>query len=104
MATIIGHVMNVARSTIDDYGRLADLERQRADVTETLKEAELSVKPPPRLTLSHRIGIVDAYAAVQAERWKARERLGAVTEIRQAFEGLSGSSPGRTSRTMPHRT
>ena len=62
--------------------------RQRAS-DEWLNAGKAREEAEIRLDFIARKGLLDAYASGQARLWESRERLGEVTEIRQAFAKLS---------------
>ena len=64
------------------------LERQQAS-NQWLEATRAQEEAEAQLDLLARRGLLDVYASGQADLWKSRERLGEVTEIRQAFATLS---------------
>jgi acylphosphatase len=81
--------------------RRSNLEQERDEQTARRTEAE------GRLGGALAVPLLPEYAAAQATLWAGRERLGVVTEIRLAFERLSGlieSSRAARTTSPKHRS
>lgn len=75
---------------INEYGRQVKLKDQRTEAEQARKTAqETSEQAQSAMDGVPRVDEIEAYASGQATLWQARERLSAVTELRQRFEELS---------------
>ena len=87
---VVAPATNFMRAAIKEDRRREDLKAQRQRASnEWLEAAKAREEAEAQLDLLARRGLLDVYASGQAKLWESRQRLGKVTEIRQAFAKLS---------------
>lgn len=81
---------NFMHTAIKEDRRSKNLKLQRQQAcNQWLEATKAQEEADAQLDLLARRGLLDVYASGQADLWRSRERLGEVTEIRQAFARLS---------------